>query len=327
MSCQYNSDYPKINYDYEKIKLNRIFENEILKEYPNQGIQTQDSKKVYGNLKFPDLPKDRAYTMAAFVTSIDGKVAYLDDPAGPVVAKSNRLDSQGAEADFWILNLMRANCDAIFAGAVTIQKEPDGTVCIFDKGLEKARVEKGLKPAPWVVVCSLDGTDIPFNDKVIREQDVIFNTSPVGLKYIEENMSKEYFSVGPFNSIDEYNNEQMVDKFINNKDSKIPIIATGQGKQTNSKVLLNILKLWGIDKAMVESPSYFHSLLKDKLLDEATLNYSCVYIGGDAVGLGKGMKPFTSIEHPHTEMLTIHNHSPSFFYFRHKFVYDVEPKI
>ncbi|MFO7745213.1 MAG: hypothetical protein R6V36_07505, partial [Psychroflexus sp.] len=96
---------------------------------------------------------------------------------------------------------------------------------------------------------------------------------------------------------------------------------------TNSEVLLHILKLWGIDKAMVESPSYFHSLLKEELLDEATLNYSCVYIGDKAVGLGKGMKPFTSKEHPHSEMLTIHSHSPSFFYFRHKFIYDVNSQI
>jgi len=327
MVSEYKSKYPKIEYDYDQIKLNRIFENEKLSDWPNQGIQTKDSIKVYGELKFPKLSEKRAYTMATFVTSIDGKVAYLDDPAGPIVAKSNGLDRIGAEADFWILNLMRANCDAIFAGAVTIQKEPDGIVCIFDKGLENARVKNGLKPAPWVVVCSLDGTDIPFDDKVIREQDVIFNTSPTGLKYIEENMERACFSVGPFNSISDYNDEEIIEKFKNNKDNKIPIIATGEGAQTNSEVLLNILKLWGIDIAMVESPSYFHSLLQDELLDEVTLNYSCVYIGGNAVGLGKGMEPFTSQDHPHTEMLTIHSHSPSFFYFRHQFQYGVKPEL
>lgn len=327
MAQNFTSEYPKIDYNYDKIKLERIFENEKLKNYPNDGIQTKEAKKVYGKLKFPVLPQNRTYTMASFVTSIDGKVAYLDDPAGPIVAKSNGLDYQGAEADFWILNLMRANCDAIFAGAVTLQKEPDGTVCIFDEGLEKARIKKGLKPVPWVVICSLDGSDIPFDDKVIKEQDVIFNTSPVGLKYIKNNMSKDYFSVGPFNNIEEYNNERLKELFIKNKGEKIPIIATGKNIQTNSEVLLHILKLWDIDKAMVESPSYFHSLLREELLDEATLNYSCVYIGDKAVGLGKGMRPFTSKDHPHSEMLTIHSHSPSFFYFRHKFIYDVNSQI
>ncbi len=326
MDYNFSSEHPKIDYNYEKIKLNRIFENKKIKKYPNKGIQTEESKNVYGKLKFPILPPNRTYTMATFVTSIDGKVAYLDDPAGPIVAKSNSLDPRGAVADFWVLNLMRANCDAIFAGAVTLQKEPDGTVCVFDKGLEKARIENGLKPAPWVIICSLDGSDIPFEDKVIKQQDVIFNTSPVGLKYIEKNMSKEYFSVGPFNSEDEYNNEKLKELFIKNKSKKIPIIATGKGRQTNSKVLLHILKLWGFDKAMVESPSYFHSLLREELLDEATINYSCVYIGDKAVGLGKGMKSFTSKDHPHSEMLTIHTHSPSFFYFRHEFIYDVKSK-
>ena len=60
MVSEYKSKYPKIEYDYDQIKLNRIFENEKLSDWPNQGIQTQDSIKVYGELKFPNLPDERA---------------------------------------------------------------------------------------------------------------------------------------------------------------------------------------------------------------------------------------------------------------------------
>jgi hypothetical protein len=77
----------------------------------------------------------------------------------------------------------------------------------------------------------------------------------------------------------------------------------------------------GMERALVESPSYCHVLMQDALLDELTLNYSCLYIGGIAVGLGNGMEPFTSTRHPESELLSIHMHSPSFLYFRHRLRY------
>lgn len=326
MNNTYLEEYPKITYDYDKIKLKKIFENPEVANYPNEGIQTKSSKKVFGEIRFPEFPDNRSYTMASFVTSIDGKVAYLDRPQGPIVAKSNALDPDGAEADFWVLNLMRANADAVFVGAGTMQKEPDGLICIFDKDLEEARVKNGLSPTPWAVICSLDGTDIPFRDSLIDNQPVIFNTSPIGFEVIKEKLNKDYYVVGPYESEDQLEVSKIKSKFEENKHKKIPVIVTGENNQTDSHIVLKILKAMGFDKAMVESPSYCHALLGDGLLDEMTLNYSCVYIGGAAVGLGDNMTPYTSEEHPHSEMLSIHSHSPSFFYFRHKFVYGKKPE-
>ncbi|MFW5891464.1 MAG: dihydrofolate reductase family protein [Nanoarchaeota archaeon] len=326
MSNIYLDEYPKTSYDYDKIKLKKIFENSEVTDYPNEGIQTKNSKKVFGEIKFPEFPDDRAYTMASFVTSIDGKVAFLDRPQGPIVAKSNALDPDGAEADFWVLNLMRANSDAVFVGAGTMQKEPDGLICIFDEELEKARIKNGLNPTPWAVICSLDGTDIPFEDSLIDNQPVLFNTSPSGLEVIKDNLGKDYYVVGPYKSENQLDLLKIKSQFEDNKYKKIPVIVTGEDNLTDSYLVLKILKTMGFDKAMVESPSYCHALLGDGLLDEMILNYSCVYIGGDAVGLGDKMEPYTSKKHPHSEMITIHSHSPSFFYFRHKFVYGLEPE-
>ncbi|MGL6098925.1 MAG: dihydrofolate reductase family protein [Fusobacteriaceae bacterium] len=312
----------KIPYNYEKIKLTKIFENEKTKSFTNKGLETEESVSVYGNLNFPEFDPDKVYLMASFVTSIDGKLAYLDDPAGPVIAKENKLDSDGADADFWILNLLRANCDAIFCGAGTIANEPDSTFHVFDEKLEIAREKKGLKPDPWLVVCSLVGTDIPFKDSIFEKQKCMYNISPNALEVVEKNIEQDYYVVGPYKNIDEIEEEKIREDFKNYADKKAPIIVTGESNRTDSKTLLKILKILGIDKALVESPSYCHVLLGEKLLDEMFVNYSCVYVGGDTVSFGKGMKSYTSKAHPHSELLSIHMHSPSFLYFRHKFNYE-----
>lgn len=313
-------DLPKIDYDYKAIKLNKIFENEIVRDFTVKGVQTKNSVDVFGDITFPEC-NDRVYLTASFVTSIDGKIAYLDDPAGPVIAKGNKLDPSGADADFWLLNLFRANADAIFVGAGTMIKEPDGTAHVFDQELEDARAKMGMPRVPWAVICSLDGV-IRYEDMMFKAQPCMINTSPEGLEKVKKGMKQDYYVTGPYNDIESLDEEKIVREFRENSKTKVPVIVTGEGMKTNSHVLLRILKLMGINRAIVESPSYCHSLMGDKLLDEILLNYSCVYLGGDTVSFGKGMEPFTSVSHPHTEMISIHTHSPSFFYFRQKFNYD-----
>ena len=60
----------------------------------------------------------------------------------------------------------------------------------------------------------------------------------------------------------------------------------------------------------------------EKMMDELFFNYSCIYVGGQALTIGKFGKEFTSTDHPHTRMLSIHTHSDHFFYFRHQLMYD-----
>ncbi|ONI47730.1 hypothetical protein AN644_04120 [Candidatus Epulonipiscium fishelsonii] len=314
--------FPKINYDYDKIKLQKIFENEKMKDFKDIAIQTPESIEVFGELKLAPLHEDRAYTMACFVSSIDGKIAYVDNPAGPMVARSNELDPDGASADFWVLNLMRTSVDAICIGGITMRKEPNGLVCLFDQKLEDARIANGKPRAPWVIVCSLTGEDIPFEDTMFLNQPIIINTSRKGLEVIKENCPHEYYVVGCFETDKDIDAKKIKEDFEANK-GKVPVIVTGKKEdRTDSELVLKILKQLGMDRVMVESPSYCHSMLQDGLLDEWTVNYSCVYIGGNAVGFGQGMEACTSTRHPHSELLSIHMHSPSFMYLRHKFIYN-----
>lgn len=81
------------------------------------------------------------------------------------------------------------------------------------------------------------------------------------------------------------------------------------------------MKKLGLDKVLVETPSYMHFLVAQGLMDELFFNYSCIYVGGQALTIGKFGREFGSKDHPHTRMLSIHTHSDHFFYFRHKLIY------
>jgi riboflavin biosynthesis pyrimidine reductase len=315
--------YPKIDYDYKAIALKRLFRHEDEVHFQEKGLLSPSALKVYGDLRFPTSREDRVYTMGCFVTSIDGKLAFPDNPAGPVVAKANSLDAAGAEADFWVLNLFRANADIIIGGAGTMWKEPDGTCSIFDRDLEDARVKAGKPAAPWLVACSLDGTDIRYQDTLFDSQPVMLHTSPAGEIPVREHYGRPFCIVGPYADAGEAaaDSDAIRRGFEARKDAEAPVILTGEGSETDSAALLTILRIMGMERALVESPSYCHVLMQDALLDELTLNYSCLYIGGTAVGLGNGMEPFTSTRHPESELLSIHMHSPSFLYFRHRLRY------
>lgn len=319
------------------MKLSRIYENPIVKNFPNKGVQTQESISVYGELKFPEFPEDRTYTMASFVTSIDGKVAFPDNTYGPIVARGNALDREGADADYWIMTLLRANADAVICGAGSMKEDcetekskkngDEDLSIVSDRALENERIKRGLIPVPWGIICSLDGSDIKFNNRSFMKNDYIIATSPVGLEEIKKNFKRDYFIIGSYKSVEQIQKDKVIKDFNENKYKKVPVIITGEGNKTDTNTLLRLLKLVGINTASCESPSFCHSLMEAQLLDEITLNYSCVYIGGNATSFGNRMKPFTSLNHPHTEMLTIHTHSSSFFYFRHMLVYGLRPEI
>lgn len=320
-----NPVYPKNAYDYDAMKLKLLFEHDDLTGFPPAAIQTGSSRKVFGEFRIPESDPSRVYTMACFVTSIDGKLAFPDKPAGPVVAQANKLDPDGAHADFWTLNLFRANADAVLGGARTLQKEPDGVVCIFDRELEDKRVECSLPPAPWMVINSLDGRDVPFQDTLIDRQPVMFHTSPAGKERIESGLNRDSFVIGPYQSPEAVQScsQEIRERFDSSKQGKIPILVTGSNGSTDSKTLLHLLRVFGMRRALVESPSFFHVLLKNSLLDEALVNTSGLYIGGDAVGFGAGLVPAGSEDHPHAELLSLHMHSPSFTYSRYRFLYGV----
>ncbi|ACL70667.1 RibD family protein [Halothermothrix orenii] len=315
----------KIPFDRDKIKLSRVYESDSLKEFEVKGLPSDKVNYVYGELKFDRIPDDRPLTLASFVTSLDGKIAFEDAPEGPFIAQKNFLDPDGAGADFWVLNMLRANCDGILVGAGTMQEEADMTAHVFDQELEDARVEAGLDEVPLNIVASLDGRDIPFDHKLFKapEVPVAIFTSPSGMEWVKENFKEPVEIIGPYNSLEEIDKEEVTRGF-KALGEKVPVIVTGSKQTTNSEVFLKVLRLAGIEKLLVESPTYTHHLIKNKLLDEMFLNYSCIYIGGKALCLGNREESFTSKDHPHSEVLSIHAHSSHFFYFRHKLLYGIK---
>lgn len=307
----------------EQVKMTRIYNSEKTKDFAINNITCDKMKEVYGELKFEQLYEDRPYTFTSLVTSIDGRIAFTDAPQGPLISRKNKYDPDGAMADWWILNMLRTVSDGIIVGARTMEAEPDFTGHIFDEELENARISAGLPAVPYNIITSLDGTDIPFDHVMFStpELPLMISTSKTGLDYVLGNIKNEYVVVGPYADKSEVlENYDAVLESASSK-GKVIIIATGD-TVPNSHISLYALKKMGIDKLLVETPSYAHYLAGEQMMDELFFNYSCLLIGGKALTIGQFGKEFTSENHPHTRMLSIHAHSDHFFYFRHKLIYN-----
>ncbi len=310
---------PVVNFNTEEVRLSTLFDNTKKMGYSTNSLKCKKIEDVYGKLMFGELHEDRPVTFASYVASIDGKIAFNDSFVGPLIAKTNHLDPGGAKADFWVLNMLRGVCDGIIIGSGTLTKEPDYTGSVFDPDISNARLEAGLKIAPWTVIVTATGTKIPFQNDVFVDGDVsvLINTSPNGFENLKKEITKPYFVV-------DYTDLKSVKKQIEDNSGKIPVVITGQGKATDANTLLKILKAMGLDKVLVESPTYCHHLMQTELLDEIFLNTSCVFVGGDCASIGGYSEPFTSVDHPHTEIVSIHMHSPHFIYTRHKLIYGIK---
>lgn len=310
----------KMPFDINKTRVDRIYKSSTLDQAKVETITCKEMREIYGELKFETLYEDRPYMYTSLVTSIDGRIAFTDAPQGPLISKLNQYDGDGAGADWWILNMLRAVSDGDIIGAGTMNAESDYTAHVFSKELEDARVAAGMQPVPWNIISSLDGTDIPFGHVLFKTKEVpvMISTSAAGVPVIREKMEEDYFLVGPVRDISEVTGE-MIESMKANKD-KVLVIATGE-QAPDSKTALFIMKKFGLHKVLVETPSYMHYLVSQGMMDELFFNYSCIYVGGQALTIGKFGKEFGSKDHPHTRMLSIHSHSDHFFYFRHKLIY------
>ncbi|MFR5602345.1 MAG: dihydrofolate reductase family protein [Lachnospiraceae bacterium] len=311
----------KMPFDVEKTKIREIYKSQELENAKTASIDCQEIRDIYGELKFGELHEDRPYTYTSLVTSIDGRIAFTDAPQGPLIAKLNQYDGEGAGADWWILNMLRASADGVIIGAGTMNAERDYTVHVFSQHLEDAREQAGMSLVPWNIISSLDATDIPFDHILfdMEEIPVMISTSAAGVALAQENLKDKMWLVGPVSDKSQVTDE-MIEGMKANRD-KVIVIATGD-KAPDSHVALYIMKRFGLDKVLVETPSYMHYLVSEKMMDELFFNYSCIYVGGQALTIGKFGREFTSENHPHTRMLSIHTHSDHFFYFRHKLIYD-----
>lgn len=311
---------PLMPFDAEKIRLHPVYKSECLE----QGAAVLDCpwvRQVYGRLTFPEPSARRPYLYTSLVTSIDGKIAFSDAPQGPLIARKNFCDPDGAAADWWLLNLLRAAADGIIVGTGTLRAEPDFTGHVFDEQLVQQRAEQGKPLVPWNIVSSLDGTDIPYQHLLFScgQIPVMISTSRQALPEIEKGFGDRYQVL---DCESEQAVQQAAARMRENPDVPGWVIVSGQ-KAPDSALLLLFLRQCGLERVLVETPSYMHYLLSQQMMDELFFNYSCLYVGGNALSIGKSGQEFTSRQHPHTRMLSIHAHSDHFFYFRHKLVYDV----
>ena len=311
---------PTMNFNADDIRLKRIYDRTEEMNYTRKSIQSEKIDSVYGQLNFGELPEDRPLTYASYVMSVDGKIAFVDNEDGPLIAGNNFYDKNGGTADFWMLNLLRANCDGIIIGSGTLIKEPDYTGSTYDPDLIEARLADGKPVAPWTVIVTRSGKNIPFDIDVFKTKEIPFlvATSPNGIEELKKEIDREYYEIPKVTSEE---SKKEIKRLIEDNKGKIAVVATGEGDETDAHELMKVLRAMGMEKVLVESPSYCHLTMAEGLLDEIYITTSCLFVGGQAVSIGSYTDAFGSLDHPHCEVVTIHTHSPHFFYTRYKMLY------
>lgn len=313
----------------DDMKLTNVYENPKLKSFKTVGIPAEKVKNVYGTaLNFPEIPADRPYIFGSFVTTIDGKLAYEDFSGAFEVAGRNHFAGSGSLTDFWWLNVLRSACDALILGAKSITLEEDYTGHCWDQDLEDVRIKNKMPVIPLNIVVSTDAKDIPLNHMLFHSEEIpsAIACAPDGLKHIQENFNGDICVVGPFETVEDIDTKVVSETLKKDRTGVLFVILTGKNSEPNMQALLKVLRVAGVEKLLIESPTYSHLLIKEEMFDEGFFNMSCVYIGGNAVSFGKFDNAFKAVYHPHTEVLSIALHSPHMLFLRHKFIYGIDTK-
>jgi len=319
---------PKLSFPIDKLQLVLLYQDqrELEKTKASSITKTALSKvaAVYHELYFPAPPPDRPYILSSMVLSLDGKMAFLDNPQGPVVASANSIDPEGGLTDFWILNVLRAHADAIIVGAKTLTSEPDVVLACFDPDLIGERKEKLGKENlyPLSIIVSLDGKDVPLTHSIfsVPEIQTIIATSHQGGLFLKGKFDNdELMLIGPYNDPAEVKGEWISRQIQNGQQSGRKVILMTGENEPDARLLMYILRKIGIDHLLIESPTYMWLLMHQQMLDEFFVDYSTLFIGGPITpGYGNG---FSYLDHPHTQFLVIALHRNSFLFTRQKLVY------
>ncbi len=296
----------------ERLELQRIYSGGSLRGFSEAVLSCPKVERVYGPFLFPPAPEDRSYTFGSFVASIDGRIAFPSSPDGTLIAKSNRLDPDGGLCDYWILNLLRAACDAVIMGSLTIAQEPALTGEIFDPDLLRQRLAEGRPACPLNVVVSRSGANLPVHHKIFTSREIpsMAALSPEGAAALEK-AHPGHFSAR--------RTEELAS--IPRAGEKPLLVGTGSGGELDPPGLLRLLRKMGARRVLIESPTFLAALMDAGALDELFLNTSAIFVGGKALSIGENFTAFTPERHPHARVVSIHAHSESFFYTRYRFEY------
>ncbi|MDR0841067.1 MAG: dihydrofolate reductase family protein [Christensenellaceae bacterium] len=310
---------PTCAFPLEQVTLTTCFRDEALLQALTDAGATAALPKVsqvYGALRMPML-EAYPYTFASLALTMDGKMAFPETPGGVLIPKSNKLNPDGALADFFVLNALRAYSDAVINGTNTLRAEPDLRMTICDPELAEERsiyLNKTL-PHPLQVIISLDGQDIPFEHPIFHQDDVpvCVCTSPAGMEYLERHAQGNYVHAAHLGEQD-LEDAEALKKRLMTAGGRVPVLTSGEGAQTAVAPMMRGLKQGGIDHILIESPTFMWLLMREKLLHEIYITHTTVFLGGQ---LTPGLRtPFTFTQHPQGRIAQLNRHGNAFLYSR-----------
>jgi len=256
-------------------------------------VENTDAPGAMG-YHLPRLPLPQSHrptTLACFVQSLDGKFVHPKRPQGPAVARLNVRSAWGSKADWWILQQVRAHVDAVIIGARTLRLEAaEEVLSLSNQVWQQWRIaQSGFdSEAPFGVLLTIDGRDLPLDHPVVQQPRNIICTSPKGAAYLADVA-----------------------------DMGERILVTGSNTVTDLPEMLAALRERGVRRLSVESPSFFWQMVEAGLLDELWLNTSAILAGGD-FSFGKH-QPLSEIPTVHTRLLSLHLTDPYFLFSRWQF--------
>ena len=287
--------------------------------------------KHYGfPVAFPKAPDDRPYIFCSIALSADGKMAYMDNKKGYLIAGTNIRDREGASLDFWCLNFLRAYADGLLIGANTLRNEPGVLNHVVDRKLnEERKTVLGKTENPVNIIVSLDGTDVPWDHATFDVDPadrlkLVIATSPAGWEYIRENCPKKTKLLGAFQTKEDADAAQMLPSLADlyADFDEYPVIVTGEGAEPDTKLFLYVLRKIFFLNDTATTEIYTAVLLKNACLDEHFTTYSMVYAGGT---MSPGaIFPQECFNHAHADLLSLGIHNCNFLYSRQKLVYGLK---
>ena len=133
-----------------------------------------------------------------------------------------------------------------------------------------------------------------------------------------KSFAKEHIFIGPYNTKGGIDKDlSTIQESLRANPTKVPVFITGENSNPSSEILLYLLRQLEFRRLLIESPSYNWHLMENKALDEFFINYPWFM---PEVNYPRLPMPFSHIEHPHAELLTMGTHRSSFIFTRQSFI-------
>ena len=252
------------------------------------------------------MPKisSKPFIFSCFALSVDGRLCYPDLKSGFTIANKNfRANYNEQYADWWCLSLARTISDAVIIGSNSLLYEEYNYQAKLD--INELIISRQKLNKPKNLLHILISRNI---SKINLDMELICQDADTPLLIYTNNL--------PDNLPDNFSQSELKNLSL----APLKQVITTSGKLDISKLITKLHTL-GINTILNESPYYHHQLQQLRLLDETWLNTSGVYIGGNVATLGQYNPSFSSINHPHYSILSVHHIAFNFLYTRYKIEY------